>query len=254
MDSNLADQGLKLIYLHQPARIDSFDPGPIIDDLCDNAAATGMLPWRDGRRICDSDHLVLATGRGDGRCVGLLAGSDMATEREPFLFLDTAYIAHVSRAAHLLHRMLAFAMLRIAGLATVPTVLAGCVQTPSFARALCDFGTHFSNAVVFPATPSEVVIDLGMASQARRIARTVRPGSRGEAAFTMLRAGKLDDDEAYRMEDSLVVVDLSAANEATLLDEALKLYRARVTHGARRGLVHAMAGAVSHTRRRLRAT
>jgi hypothetical protein len=250
MDTILAEQGLRLSYLHDPSESEAFDPCRILDDLCDDGMSGAMLPWQNGLRMAWSDHLVLATGSNDGRCCGVVAASDLATEHEPFLFLDAAYLAPVARASQLLQRMLAFTMLRIAGDAAVPTVIAACVQTQCYARSLRDLGQRFKRAALFPAAPGDVVIDLGMASLARRIVRVVRPGSRYEAATGIFcsvgctgavhHAGgvaKPTPASSHHMQETLVVVDLSKLDEAAILDEARKLYRMRPKGGMRPGFV-----------------
>jgi hypothetical protein len=269
MDTILAEQGLRLTYLRDPSMNEAFDPCRILDDLYEDGMAGAMLPRQNGLGMAESDHLVLATGINDGRCCGFVAASDLATEREPFLFLDAAYMAPLARASHLLQRMLAFAMLRIAGDAAVPTVIAACVQTPCYARGLQDLGQRFTGAVLFPVAPDDVVIDLRMASLARRIVRVVRPGSHYEAATGMLRrvartyAARHDGGipngipsgipgGIHHMDDALVVVDLSAADEAVILDNARKLYRSRPKSGTRHGFTDTVAGGAPHPRRRLR--
>ncbi len=261
MDTILAEQGLRLTYLRDPSKHEAFDPCRILDDLCNDGMGGAMLPWQNGLRMAGSDHLVIATGTNDGRCFGVVAASDLATDREPFLFLDAAYMAPTVRTSHLLQRMLAFAMLRIAGFSAVPYVLAACVQTPCYARGLREFGQRFSLASLFPAAPDAVVIDLGMASLARRIVRVVRPGSRHEIAGRFRSAGaagaarypagsaggsanggtSAKSNGSHRMEETLVIIDLSMAADATILDNARRLYRARPNGAARRGFVGAVA-------------
>ena len=173
------------------------------------------------------------------RCLGVIAASDLATEREPFLFLDAAYLAPGVRASYLLQRMLAFAMLRIAGIAAVPNVIAACVQTPCYARRLREFGQRFTAASLFPAAPDAVVIDLGMASLARRIVRVVRPASRTRSPPVHARAAAslalcAAPGRPIAMEETLVVIDLSMADDAAILEDARRLYRARPSREARR--------------------
>jgi hypothetical protein len=254
MDTILAEQGLRLTYLRDPSKSEAFDPCRILDDLSDDSIAHAALPWQNAFRMAESDHLVLATRRSDGRCLGLLAASDMATEREPFLFLEAACIAPGARGTNLVQRMIAFAMLRIAGCAATPTVLAACVQTPGCARNLRELGRHFTAPALFPVAPDEIVIDLGMASLSRRIARVVRPTARYEAATGMFRSAAAaryasGPTSSQRMDETLVVLDLSMAEEATILDDARKLYRSRSRRNARQGLVDAVAIAASDARR-----
>lgn len=250
MDTIRAEQGLRLSYLRNPSQSEAFDPGRILDDLCEDGMAGAMLPWQNGLRMAASDHLIVAAGTTTGRCFGVVAASDLATECEPFLFLDAAYLAPAARASHLLQRMLAFAVLRVAGHAAVPNVIAACVQTPCYARGLREFGQRFRASAMFPAAPDAVVIDLGMASLARRIVRVVRPASRhaiGGRFRSALVAGVVHQPVSlHRMEETLVVLDLSMADDATILNDARKLYRARPRSSARRGFGDAFAGDALH--------
>jgi hypothetical protein len=261
----LAEQGLSLTYLREPSSHEAFDPCRILDDLCEDGMAGAMLPWQNGLRMAESDHLVLAHGIANGRCYGAVAASELATDREPFLFLDAAYLASAGHASQLLQRMLAYAMLRIAGDAAAPTVIAACIQAPCYARGLREFGQRFSVSALFPAAPGDVVIDLGMASLARRIVRVVRPGSRYEAATGVFRsaawAGAIRQagngigsvtGNPHRMEETLVVIDLGAADEASILNDARKLYRARPIRGTRRSFTDAVARTGSDTQRQHR--
>lgn len=238
MDTILAEQGLRLSYLRNPSMSDAFDPGRILDDVCEDGMTGAMLPWQNGLRMAASDHLVVASGTTNGRCFGVVAASDLATDREPFLFLDAAYMAPAARASHLLQRMLAFTVLRVAGCAAVPNVIAACVQTPCYARGLREFGERFTAASMFPAAPGGVVIDLGMASLARRIVRVVRPASRHDITSRfrpVLAAGATRTQTGLqRMEEMLIVLDLSMADDATILDDARKVYRSRPKRDGRR--------------------
>jgi hypothetical protein len=233
MENILAEQGLELTYWRDPSRHDAFDPCRLLEDLYGEGAARAMLPWQNGLRMADSDHLVVATvGRGE-RCIGVLAATDCGTQHEPFLWLDAAYLAPSAHEA-VFFRMLALAMLRIAGNESVPTVIAACVQTPGYLRMLRAFGRQFDAAALFPPAPDDVVIDLGMASLARRVGRTARPGARCIAANAPPRAAFSDAAAGQPMPEMLVVVDLSAAREATVLQDARRLYRARHMRAARR--------------------
>ena len=255
MDTILAEQGLRLSYLHNPSMSDAFDPGRILDDLCEDGMAGAMLPWQNGLRMAASDHLVVASGTTSGRCFGVIAASDLATHCEPFLFLDAAYMAPAASTSHLLQRMLAFTVLRVAGSAAVPNVIAACVQMPCFARGLRDFGQRFTAASMFPAAQDAVVIDLGMASLARRIVRVVRPASRHEITrrfSSALAAGVTRQSVGpHRTDETLVVLDLSMADDATILDDARKLYRSRPRRGGRHRFFDAAADETLHSRRRL---
>ena len=179
MDTILAEQGLRLSYLRDPSTSDAFDPCRILDDVCDDGMAGAMLPWQNGLRMAASDHLVVATGSNDGRCFGVVAASDMATEREPFLFLDAAYLAPMVRdvqpaathagirhAARRRQRRGADHYRRLRPDAVLRAQPAG-IRPALHARRRC-----------FPPHRTTVVIDLGMASLARRIMRVVRPASR----------------------------------------------------------------------------
>lgn len=253
MDTILAEQGLRLGYLRNPSRSEAFDPCRILDDLCEDGMAGAMLPWQNGLRMAASDHLIVATGINDGRCFGAIAATDLATEREPFLFIDAAYLAPGVRASNLLQRMLAFTMLRVAGIAAVPNVIAACVQTPYYGRVLREFGQGFTAASLFPVAPDAVVIDLGMASLARRIVRIVRPGSRHDITLRFRQAAaagaaRMSPGIATginQMDETLVVLDLSMAGDASILEDARKLYRARPKSSTWHDVDGAVAGDAS---------
>jgi len=242
MGKVLAEQGVRFTYIRDPSRSEAFDPCRILEDIYADGAAIAMLPWQNGLRMAASDHVILATARDSGRCLGVIALSDRGTEREPFLFVDAAYLAPAAPASLTLQRMLGFAVLCIAGNETVPSVIAACVQTPCYVGMLRAFGQHFTAAAVFPAQPQDVVIELGMASLARRIVRVVRPGSRCQSANGTFHAASL----AYASggssaAETLVVLDLSMANEASILEDARRLYRARPPRTPRRAAAAEMA-------------
>jgi hypothetical protein len=230
MDGILAEQRLMLTYLREPSRSEAFDPCRVMDDLCGDGMSAAMLPWQNGLRMAESDHLVLASGTTDGRCYGVVAASDLATPQEPFLFLDAAYLAPSMRGSQLLHRMLALLMLRIAGESAAPAVIAACVHGPCYTADLHAFAQRFPVAAMFPAAAEAVVIDLGMASLARRIVRVVRPGSRFEAISGSHCARAAQPPAATGCQapgETLVVIDLTAMQDTVLLDAARRFYRAR---------------------------
>jgi hypothetical protein len=269
MDKDLAKRGLSFSYLHNPSEDEAFDPCRLLDDVCEDGIAGAMLPMRNGLRMAGSDHLVVAVTANGGRCRGALAASDMATEQEPFLFVDAAYVSPEVRASHVLERMLALAMLRIAGDVAVPIVIAACVQTPRYVHGLHTLGQRFTGAKLFPAAQEQVVVDLGMAALARRIARVVRPRLRYEAASGVFHRAAFNDgaflvggasgsaahspqSDFHRMEETLVVIDLSAIDEAVIIDTARKLYRARLKSGVRQGFARSVGGSSSRPRPPLR--
>ncbi|HUB13133.1 MAG TPA: hypothetical protein VMB34_14370 [Acetobacteraceae bacterium] len=245
MDTSLAEQGLGLRYLRDPSRSEVFDPCRILEDLYEGGAALAMLPSQSGLRMAGSDHVVFAAASGSGRCLGVIAASDRGTAHEPFLLLDAVYLAPSARPSLLLlQRMLSFLMLRIAGSESVPNIIAACVQTPCFVSMLRAFGQRFRGAALFPAQPGDIVIDLGMASLARRIVRVVRPGSRCEAANGTFQAASLTfASSGYASTETLVLLDLGGTSDATILEDARRLYRTRLPRGARRGDAPALADA-----------
>jgi hypothetical protein len=235
MDTNLAEKGLTLSYLHDPSESRALESCGFLEDVCEDRIAGTMLPKHSGVRMASSNHLIVALGANGGTCRGALAANDMATEREPFLCLDSAYVSPLVRASYVLERMLALAILRIAGDATLPTVIAGCVPTGREPNVMHQIGQRFTGARLFPAPAKTAVIDLGMAALARRIARVMRPTWRydvGTGAF--LYAG-----------ETLVVIDLGAIDEAIILDTARKLYRSRPKGSRRRTSARNPSGVTS---------
>ena len=131
--------------------------------------AGAMLPWQNGLRMAASDHLVLATESDDDRCFGVIAASEPGNRAGAIPFprrgLPAAGRARVLPAAahagfrHAARRRLRHGAERHRRLRADTLLRAACCGT---------FGQRFSAASLFPAVPGDVVIDLGMASLARR--------------------------------------------------------------------------------------
>src|SRR5665213_3732235 len=105
----LADQGLRVTCLSDRSRIDELDQDCMFQDLWDDDVANALLPWHGRFHLDDQECLVLVSGSRDNRCLGLLAASQRATEREPFLFLEAVCLTPAARRQNLLQRMVAFA-------------------------------------------------------------------------------------------------------------------------------------------------
>ena len=220
MEHILADHGLRLTCLSGPARTGELHRDCIFADLWDEGVANSLLPWHGGFRLDDQDFLVMVSDCKDNRCLGLLAASLRATEREPFLLLEAAYVTPAESRRNLLQRMAAFALLNIARLDAVPHVVAACAVGEDCRGSLQDLQRQFTAASVFPR-PDAAVVELGMAGLARRIARVVWPVACYEAGSGVLRAAGV--------EHALVVLELSASDDATIVEDARRVYRTRAT-------------------------
>lgn len=249
MEHILADQGLRVTCLTDPHRIDELDQDRIFADLSDGSVAGSLLPWHSRPRLHDQDFLVLVSSHRDNRYLGLLAASERATEREPFLLLESAYVTPGARGRNLFQRMIAFAVLCIARHDTVPTVIAACAHGEACRHSLQELHRHFTAASVFPR-PNTTVIDFGMAGLAQRVARVIRPGAVYEAGSGLFRTAGANaaigapwNRLPRPAEQTLVLVDLGARDDATIVKEARRLYRSRPNRTAiRNDFAHGVAG------------
>jgi hypothetical protein len=245
MDHVLTEYGLRLTYLCDPNVIDELDQDRILEDLSDDTPDGDPLPWLTRYRLADYDHLVLVTDRHSGRYLAFLGANDGATTHEHFLLLDTAFVATIARGQNLLRRMIALAMLRIGGMGIVPPIIVACTRDPVCYRIMRDTARGFTGAVFFP-NPASVAINFHTATLAQRIARELYPNYRfqistGTIRGTMAGIGanysrsissnkQIDNlfGETMRPADRmLAVLDLRGEDEATILDDARRLYRSR---------------------------
>jgi hypothetical protein len=245
MDHVLTEQGLRLTYLRDPDVIDDLDQDRILEDLSDDMPDGDPLPWLTRYRLADYDHLVLVTDRSTGRYLAFLAANDGSTPREDFLLLQAAFVANIARGQNLMRRMIALAMLRIGGMGPLPSIVVACTRNPLCYRIMRDTARRFTGAELFP-NPDSVAINFRTATLAQRIARELNPNHRFQAATGTIRGtmaaiytgnrGHLSHDPqidslfgqhmqpADRM---LTVLDLRSEDEATILDDARRIYRSR---------------------------
>ena len=246
MDHVLAEHRLRLTYLCDPNAIDELDQDRILDDLSDDTPDGDPLPWLTRCRMADYDHLVLVTDQPGGRFLAFLAANDGATEREDFLLLETVFVSSVARGQNLMRRMIALAMLRIGGIRAVPSVIVTCTRNPICYRIMRETARHFTGAVFFP-DPDSIAINFHTATLAQRVAREIGPNRRFQATTGTLRGGMMGTAGAsqYRplarepqfermfgqrlqpADRTLAMLDLRSDDEATILDDARRLYRSR---------------------------
>jgi hypothetical protein len=246
MDHVLTEQGLCLTYLCDANAIDELDQDRILDDLTDDTPDGDPFPWLTRYRLADYDHLVLVTDRSCGRYLAFLAAKDGATTREDFLLLETAFVTPVARGQNLMRRMIALAMLRIGGIRAAPSVIVACTRNPICCRIMRETARHFTGAALFP-DPDSVAINFHTATLAQRIAREIGPNHRFQVTTGTMRGGMVAgagvgqyrplarDPQFDRLfgqwlqpaDRMLAMLDLRGEDEATILDEARRLYRSR---------------------------
>lgn len=244
MDHVLSAYGLRMTYLREPRAIKELDQERVLDDLSDEAPDGYLLPGLNRHQFTDCDHLVLVASRSTGRYLGFLAANDRATTQESFLSMETAFVSAAARGHHLLRRMIALTVLRIAGMSTAPSVIVACARDPLCYEIMYDTAQRFSRAVFFP-NPESATIDFKAATLAQRIAREVAPNHRLQAATGALKGGMTlavngDSDGslarypqpaqwplAAPTDRVLAMIDLRAADEASVLEDARRIYRAR---------------------------
>ena len=214
------------LYLRDPPEIAQLDWPGIVEAIIGAWAAPPVV-WRCSAQLDQADHVVLVRSAEDGRHIGLLSARSLATPREPFLFIQTILLTPGPRAGKLLQRMVAFAMLNISRPSgRVPRLVAACARDTISRFGMLELHRRFAGARRFPE-PDSPAIDLAMASVARRIARTAWPIAHYDAASASFAVGAPANEPLADAAPSLVVLDLRAADEDAVQNDALRLYRTR---------------------------
>jgi hypothetical protein len=236
MQHVLSEHGLCLTYLCDPTVIGELDQDRILEDLSDDAPGGDPLPWLTRYRLADYDHLVLVTDQLSGHPLAFLAASDAATTQEDFLLLETAFVTPTARGRNLTRRMIALALLRIGGTRAVPSVIVACTRDPVCYRIMQETARRFTDSAFFPDHDS-VVINFQAATLAQRIARAISPNHRFLATRGAIRSSMIATAGTGQYHSSapdrrsaanmLAVIDLRPADEASILADARRLYRAR---------------------------
>lgn len=173
METTIHCHGLSLAYLGDYHAIAALDQEQVFEDLSD--CACEKLVFQPERwRLVDHDHLVLVRAGDTGRCLGLLAASSGETGQEAFLHIDSAFVTPGAGGLDLFQRMVALAMLRIAGTDTVPRVISACTGSAGCLQALRRMIFLLPEANLFPQ-PDSTVVSLPTAAIARRVARQIAP-------------------------------------------------------------------------------
>lgn len=217
----------------------------LLDDLDDaQAGAPGELT---AGTLLACDHLAIATDNITGKAVAVLGASGGMAAAGPFVQI-TAAAAQDGRAAEaLMARLLAMTLLRVAGLQDTPRLVATRLAQPALLAAFRRLAAALPASGLFPVAPSAPVC-LAAARTACDIARTVAPGCRLDLATGRLGTGRgvwLDLDplpasgvrhggaahalRAVALPDrrALHVLDMTAACETAIIDQARRLYRRR---------------------------
>jgi hypothetical protein len=227
MEYILADQGLRVSCLGSADAIEAFDDCMSVDEW-GGGLTSALHPWHGRLLLADQDVLVLVRGKDDDRPLGVLAASHRATEHEPFLLIEAAYVSPRARVRNLLQRMIAFSLLSLAQQEMMPSIIAACANSEAYRYNIEELRPHFTGASAFPV-PQAQAIDLSMAKLAQRIARTVRPEARYAAGSGTFYAAS--DRELRFPRQSLVILDLGS-DDATIAADARRLYRQRASRRA----------------------
>jgi GNAT superfamily N-acetyltransferase len=230
-----------------PLLAESLDQDGLIRELLDGDADEEHAWWLNRRPISSYDVLVLARSRRDDRCLGLLGCQRRQTAAELFLEIETLFVAADARGCGLGRRLVATAMLHMAGRPPMPRVVAGRSATFAAYRQAHALAPRLTHSVLYPE-PDERLVSLGSAALARRVAATIAPCLRFDVSSGTLRGGRaalgglapdiapLSRDPALdallrkprnEADQTLVMLDLRAANEDRLIEELRAIYRGR---------------------------
>ena len=243
--SAAARADLRTHYIRDPFAIETIDLGRIVQELSEASPNSDPTAWVGRTPLTEYDHVVLASDRRTGHCLGILGARDSVTEREEeFLFLRTGFVAERARGQGLLGRMIALTLLRAAGNGDVPRIIAARTNSRLFYRSLRGLAERMPGAVVYP-TPEIEPINLKSAALAQRIARQVSHGIRFEASTGALRGGlvgvggggipaalsphaRVDDVFDHILEspdEILALLDLRPVSEEVICEDARRVYR-----------------------------
>ncbi|MGE0419644.1 MAG: hypothetical protein AB7O80_22800 [Acetobacteraceae bacterium] len=176
-------------------------------------SAAAAIAWQFQRLVGEADLLVVATDV-TGMQIGVLAGVERRTGREPVVLLDSSIATDSVFGAALVRRMLAALLLRLAGVEDVPAALVARSHHAALSAGLRWFAKQHGDVTVYPQ-PESKVVPLRTAGMAVRIARTTR----------MSAAGGIMPSGA---DVAPVVLDLRGAEESSLIETARRLYRVRL--------------------------
>ncbi len=230
-----------------PLLAETLNEDGLFSELLADDAADGHASWLDRRPVTSYDVLVLARSRRDNRCLGLLGGQRRQMATEMLFEVETMFVAAGARGCGLGRRLLATALLHMAGRPPLPLVLAARSARLAAYRLAHALTPRLSDSVLYPAA-DERMVHLGSAALARRVAATVAPTIRFDLASGTLRGsraalGGLPPDIATLSRDptldalflkplsafdqTLILLDLRAANEVRLIEELRTIYRGR---------------------------
>lgn len=245
MSNDLAGALVEVTYTCDPRRIEALDDTAAVRALSDDAAQSGLAEGLRCGGLSVYSHVVLATERRSGRAVALIAAMDCRTTQEDFLLVDSLPLKTDARSRHLMRRMLAALVLRIAGLSQAPTVIASCSTDPAWLPVLLDFGRRFRGAACFPSGP-DAPIQLRSGALARRVGRGLHPELQLELTTGAMRNGAGDEANRFEarhfgtrcierpggecgllIEPALTLIDLRTETEASITEDALRIYRSR---------------------------
>lgn len=249
----LTELGLRLTYLRDSGSINDLDQERILDDLAEGTPAGEPPVWSSRAFLSDYDHLVLATALDTGQVLGLLGARDIGAGAGGILLLETGFVIGPARGANLLRRMIALALLRIAGLGTLPGAIATLTNNPVGCHILRAMGRTLRGARFAPA-PDATVVHIEDAQLIRRIAASLgQPARYGMTLEALQTATPAANNRLRRLspnmrmehvfaparltaEPMLAALDLRGTAEVPLLADARRLYRAK----GRRSPIHAL--------------
>jgi GNAT superfamily N-acetyltransferase len=245
MPISLAQSDLRTHYIRDPFAIETIDIDQIVQELAEGSPGSTPSLWVGHTPLTEYDHVVLASDRRSGRCLGVMGARDGVTERdEEFLFIHTGFVAERARGKGLMRRMIALTLLRAAGNDAMPRIIAARTCSRLFYRVLNDFGARIPEVVVYPDLEAGPV-SLPAASLAQRIARQVARGTRFEPGTGALRGGlaaagggkipptlshdpRIDELFGRTLappDQILAMVDMRPASEEAIVEEARRIYR-----------------------------
>jgi hypothetical protein len=234
-----------LTYLCDPSSIRPLDAEKIMEDLSEPETQYAIRGWFARVSLTDFDHVALATDQETGRYVALLVANDGAISSGAYIDLRAGFVIGAMRGSKLIHRLLAYVILRMSCFSVMPRIVAAQTSIPACHGLLSLFSLMIAGARIFPG-PDKVVTDLELAGLARQIARYALPHLEYEPGTGTVKRAKLTNATCFaRINDAdpqtdamferclgstdqmMVVVDLRGCDEKTIVAQTTALVRSR---------------------------
>jgi GNAT superfamily N-acetyltransferase len=220
--------------------LDNLDEEMLVETLSDGE---GRPPAELMRRpLADHDHLLIARRRGSEDPIGVFGFDCHDVGGVPVLAGGSAYVRPDLLGRGVMQRLMAVAILKMAGVSCTPRAIAARLSSPGLPEAMARFAERLDGATAYPVADG-MPIPLHTAALVRAIARAIAPRLRFDLATSTLhgalaargalvqqaQAGASFGRPFVPREEVLAVIDMRAMDDLAIQDAARRIARARYT-------------------------